>query len=51
MNRAKALRLAKKEEKKHIPTKQEVCEEDKDFCKEAKGLRKLLSPLRFLKKN
>lgn len=47
----KALRDAKKEEKKRLLTKDELCKEDKDFCKEARGLRKLLSPLRFLKKN
>jgi hypothetical protein len=38
-----ALNKAKQEEKHHLVTDRELKEQDKEFSKEAKGLRKLLS--------
>jgi hypothetical protein len=46
----KALRQAKKEEKKHVPTREEIAQEDKEFVKEARGLGRLLSPAFWFRK-
>ncbi len=38
-----ALRRAKEEEKKHIPTKKEILEDQKEFLQESKELKSMIN--------